>query len=314
VQDSVTGIRELSEKVADAEKVIVELGASSQEVATILTVIDEVADQTSLLALNATIIAAQAGERGKGFAVVADEIRDLAERTAASTKEISRIIHKLKADSEEAVEVMKVGRQRADEEVERSLKAEAALEKIRESTEDSREQVQAIEKFTHEQTTGSRNITDSVGKVTGMLSQIASAVKQLSTGITQTAEFSESLKSLAGRVKSSTEEQAAGSKHINENMETVRSMIDRIDETTRDQSDNTEKVVGAVSGVNEVAEMTAEQSTELEAIVRQLAEHASTLQQEVGVFRIDDETRNRHENHNANDNSENAPQPLRRVV
>jgi methyl-accepting chemotaxis protein len=148
VEATIEGIIAVRESVEKAGRVIQELGKQSSEIGKILTVIDEVADQTSLLALNAAIIAAQAGEHGRGFAVVADEIRELAERTAVSTRDISAIIGRLQTGTREAVTAMAVGTERVHQEVERSKTAGHALEKIRASTGKSSDQVRGIVRAT----------------------------------------------------------------------------------------------------------------------------------------------------------------------
>ena len=104
--------------------VIEALGRRIQEIGNILNVIDDVAEQTNLLALNAAIIAAQAGEHGKGFAVVADEIKDLAERTGASTKEIAELIRSVQDESANAVTAMEQGVRNVEEGVELGREAE----------------------------------------------------------------------------------------------------------------------------------------------------------------------------------------------
>jgi methyl-accepting chemotaxis protein len=204
-----------------AGSVIQDLGNQSKAIGKILTVIDDVADQTSLLALNAAIIAAQAGEHGKGFAVVADEIRELAERTAVSTREIAAIIGNLQTGTAEAVKAMAAGSDRVHQEVARSQVAGEALEKIRSSTLKSTEQVRGIVRATQEQSRGSRQITNSINQVASMLGQIATAIKQQTEGSRQLARAAESMKEIASQVKMSTGEQAKGSRQINTSMEQI---------------------------------------------------------------------------------------------
>ncbi len=286
VDATVEGVTSLADVVEQSSLIIQDLGSQTNSIGKILTVIDEVADQTSLLALNAAIIAAQAGEQGKGFAVVADEIGELAERSAASTREIATIIKTLQNGANEAVAAMTNGRNQAREEVERAKLAGDALEKIRASTFKAREQVRGIVRATQEQARGSRQITTSVNQVASMLGQIASAIKQQTSGIQQLARASETMKEIASQVKRSTDEQAAGSRQINKNMESIRSMIERIDQATREQTQRSRQVVDAVSSVRRVAEENASRTTELDQVVDVLTQQTGTLEEEMDIFKV----------------------------
>jgi len=285
VDETVRGIEDIRKTVDRASAAIKDLGNQSTSIAKILTVIDEIADQTSLLALNAAIIAAQAGEHGKGFAVVAVEIRELAERTAISTREIGTIISNLQEGTQEAVAVMEESSNKVHQEVVRSQNAGKALEKIGSSSLKSLEQVKGIALATQEQSRGSQQITNSINQVTSFLGQIAAAIRQQTDGSRQLAEAAEQMMDFASQGKHSTAEQAKGSKQIAANMETIRATIERIDEATREQTVRARQAVEAISKIREIADGNTLRSNELDQIVELLSGQTTALEREVGAFK-----------------------------
>jgi len=130
VNSSIEGINSLFEKMQSASEVIQTLAQDVGEISTVLEVIRGISEQTNLLALNAAIEAARAGEQGRGFAVVADEVRTLAQRTQESTEEINTMIHKLQGGAKDAVTAMDEGIETAKTSVEHADKAGESLDKI----------------------------------------------------------------------------------------------------------------------------------------------------------------------------------------
>ncbi|UTA49573.1 methyl-accepting chemotaxis protein [Simiduia sp. 21SJ11W-1] len=194
VNDTVQTINRLATEVERAAVVIVKLEADTESVAGILDVIKGIAEQTNLLALNAAIEAARAGEQGRGFAVVADEVRTLASRTQESTHEIQTVIEQLQSAAREAVQVMETGKAGAKRSVDQASDTGHSLDAITSKVTSITDMNQQIAAATEEQQTFAKSIQGNVIKM-----RDASKVAQENTE--QVAALSTSLQGLADQLK-----------------------------------------------------------------------------------------------------------------
>lgn len=190
VQDTLTKMQAIAESVSSTSKKIMELGKSSDQIGRIIGVIDDIADQTNLLALNAAIEAARAGEQGRGFAVVADEVRKLAERTTTATKEIARMIQMIQEETRSAVDAMDQETQHAKEGVATTAQAGASLQEIIRMAEQVGEMIVHIATAATEQSTTTEQVSAS-------MEQIANLVKESAIGAQQSAKACHDLSGLA---------------------------------------------------------------------------------------------------------------------
>src|SRR5208283_1021051 len=183
-------ISSLAVIIKDTAATIEELGGSSQEIGNIVSVITDIADQTNLLALNAAIEAARAGEQGRGFAVVADEVRKLAEKTSKATREVAVMIESIQVETKSAVEAMELGNREVESGVKKTSASGAALEEIIKMSDDVGGMIARIATAATEQSSATEQIKASVA-------QISSATQESSVAAGQTAKACSDLSGMA---------------------------------------------------------------------------------------------------------------------
>jgi methyl-accepting chemotaxis protein len=215
VQDTTEGIRRIAVVVKVSAERVKELGKSSNEIGVIINVINDIADQTNLLALNAAIEAARAGEQGRGFAVVADEVRKLAERTTKATKEIADMIVKIQKDTADAVAAMAEGTNRADEGIKLADKAGSSLTMIVENSQKVTDMVTQIAVASEQQSSASEQISKNVEGISAVTGESAQATQQIARAAEDLNRLTENLQQLVGRFKLSRKEISTSAPQVN---------------------------------------------------------------------------------------------------
>ena len=197
VGNTVNSIQSLADNVAETAEVIQKLESDSNQVGVVLDVIKGIAEQTNLLALNAAIEAARAGEQGRGFAVVADEVRTLASRTQQSTEEIQNTIERLQGAAQSAVNVMNKGNEKARESVDTANLAGQSLDSITQTIDQISQMNAQIADSTESQQATSRNIVGSVDAIFQRTEETSQNSHQLASASTQLADLATKLESIA---------------------------------------------------------------------------------------------------------------------
>jgi methyl-accepting chemotaxis protein len=286
LQTTLAGIDRIRGSSREALQVIESLGRRTSEIGNILDVIDDVAEQTNLLALNAAIIAAQAGEHGKGFAVVAEEIKELAERTGASTKEIAELIAAVQAESQNARAAVEQGFRTVEEGVELGREAEGALKKISASASKSTLMVKAIARATVEQSRSSKSVTAAVQRIADAVEQVSRATAEQERGSEQMTDSARRMLAVTTQVEHAAEAQVERSRQIARSLASIREMTAAVSRARGAQAAASERVLTAVESIRTVAEAQVSSARQLEAVIDDLQHQAAVLRAEVQRFKV----------------------------
>lgn len=201
VQQTIDEMLAIADEVNQSARTVSTLGEKGQQIGEIIGVINDIADQTNLLALNAAIEAARAGEHGRGFAVVADEVRKLAERTTQATEQVSGSIREIQSETDVAVKQIESGTSRVASGVELARSAGQALEQILAGSDVLGNRVQQIAAATEQQTTASDSVARSMERIQSVTRETAQGAGQASDAAMSLSREAETLKSLVGRFR-----------------------------------------------------------------------------------------------------------------
>jgi methyl-accepting chemotaxis protein len=196
VENTVVVMGQIAAKVQESAKTVESLGVRSDQIGAIIGTIEDIADQTNLLALNAAIEAARAGEQGRGFAVVADEVRALAERTTRATKEIGEMIKAIQKETKGAVTAMEQGVQQVDAGTVEAAKSGQALQDILAQVNDVAMQVNQIATAAEEQTATTGEISSNMQMITEVVQQTSQGAQESATAAAQLNGNAEELQRL----------------------------------------------------------------------------------------------------------------------
>ena len=286
VQRTVEGIERIREGAAEAATQVEALTRRIGEVDRVLAVIDDIAEKTNLLALNASIIAAQAGEHGRGFAVVAGEIRDLATRTATSTREIAETITDVQGATAEAVTVIRESEQRVADGVSLAGAAEDSLGRILLSATRASQAAVEIARDTEAQSETVGEVTREIDQVAAMASRIAGLAGDQATAGDGAREAVARIARLNGQMSEVVAGIAARNRRLLDAFAATADHLGTVERAVGELEGGAGAILAETSRVQAVAEESQARAARMELAARSLDAAADALREEVRFFQV----------------------------
>lgn len=286
VRETAESMRATRRGIEEAAQTIAALGERSERIGDITRVINDIADRTNLLSLNARILAAQAGPQGRGFAVVAEEIKELSERTARSTNEIAELIKGVRESVGASITQVSSNRQLADEATGLAERAAVSLDEISRKTDLSATAIRQIAEAAATQSLESHQVTELMAEVRRRAQEIERATSEQAQTSKQIGERAVRMAELTEQVRRAMQEQAIVSKHIASAMEQLTGVVEQIGNAVGEQSRGAEEVLRAVEIMRESVTKNQASIVQINYTAGLLEYEAASLRESVSLFRL----------------------------
>jgi methyl-accepting chemotaxis protein len=291
VGETVKGIENARRAVGDAQRRVADLGRRAGDIDQIVDFIADVAGRTNLLSLNASIIAAQAGEHGKAFAVVADQIRELAAQIAGSTKSIGDIIRAVRDEVQGTAALIGRGDALAAAGLKLGERSREALEQIRAATAQGHQNAASIQTAVQEHVKSSREVSQLVGSVAEGTDTMKQALELIGGSLAALDGVQRTVGNMADRVTRALAEQTGVGQRQLQSLARIDDMIGEITRAVGDHGEATRRMHASLTDLGRAAQQHEAAVAELSAVAGRMASQARSLSERMGKFRIADPER-----------------------
>ncbi|GAK50932.1 methyl-accepting chemotaxis sensory transducer [Candidatus Moduliflexus flocculans] len=288
VDVAIQGIRELKEMTSNSVGLMQNVHDRAAQMSSILDFVDEIAEKTGLLSLNASIIAAQAGEHGKGFAVIANEIRELSALTKSSTKEIYQMITALRKEVSSGVKNASDGMAKVDEGVALVGNIKHSLRAIIDQAMQSAERASSTVSMIEDTVSSSTQIQHAMRHVTDMTTTIQRKLEQEERNVQQVVESIENLSSMSQKMKQAATSHNGEAERVYEQMKAFTRNLHDISEQTHQLQNSSDLIVSAMQNIETVTDTIVQNTTTLSRhTIQQLVRQSIALQERLNVFQVE---------------------------